>query len=284
MEFVRIADAAQRQQMLDLLREGFPHTTFDWSMAFKAPLGPSGHGIMLIADEQPQGGILSFEKTETIGGRERRIVNYSSWYIRPQYRHLAVRMMRAASSLEEDVIYTGVSPSAATLTICLRVGGRYVTRGSIVSMPLLNGLVAERGIRVEPYEPTLIESRHRQAMADHADDRFIPMLVRRGEHRSPVLWIRGFKAKGLPAARLMFAPDYALLRSALPAIHAYMLRRHRIVGLYLPRVGALKGLRSIRPPQKGPSIVAKGAIADEDINLLYSEYLYLPLSRPDSPV
>jgi hypothetical protein len=33
-----------------LLREGFPHTTFDWSMAFKAPLGPSGHGIMLIAD------------------------------------------------------------------------------------------------------------------------------------------------------------------------------------------------------------------------------------------
>jgi hypothetical protein len=77
----------------------------------------------------------------------------------------------------------------------------------------------------------------------------------------------------------MFTADYALLRAALPTIHAYMLRRHGIVGLYLPRIAPLEGLRSIRGATKGPSIIVKGDIADEDVNLLYSELFYLPLGQ-----
>jgi hypothetical protein len=88
--------------------------------------------------------------------------------------------------------------------------------------------------------------------------------------------------RGLPAARLSFASDYAALRSALPALHWHMLRRYRVPGLYLPRVGPLASLRSVRKPHSGPSVLVKEDIDPEEVNLLYSEFLYLrpPASEP----
>jgi hypothetical protein len=123
----------------------------------------------------------------------------------------------------------------------------------------------------------LVQPEPRRWITDHAGRRYIAIVIRQGTRATPVLWLRGLKIKELPAARLMFTSDYALLRAALPAIHGYMLRRHGIVGLYLPYTARLEGLRSLRKPHKGPSIVVKGDIADEDVNLLYSELYYLPL-------
>ena len=278
MELVEIRDAEQRQQMLELLREGFPNVSFDWEVAFKAPLGRSGYGFLMIADGAPQGGILSFESMQSLSGRERRVVNLSSWYIRPEYRRLAVRMMRTVSS-DPDTIYTGVSPIRSVQTICLRAGFRYLSHGSIASIPLLNDFTAGRGIKVGPFDPDAVGPEHRRWMADHANPRHIALLIRQGEHAVPALWRRGLKVKEFPAARLIFTSDYALLRAALPAIHAHMLLRHGTVGLYLPRIAPLEGLRSVRKSGKGPPIIVKGDIADEDVNLLYSELFYLPLGQ-----
>jgi hypothetical protein len=278
MELVEIRDAEQQQQMLELLREGFPQATFDWSIAFRAPPGQNGHGLLLVENGSPQGGILLFEKTETIRGREQRIVNLSSWYIRPQYRRLAVRMMRAVSA-EADTIHTICTPIRSVQTICLRVGWRYLTRGSIASVPLLNGFAAECGIGVEPFRPGALQGERQRWMTDHVSAGHIGLIIRRGAQAIPTLWMRGLKVKELPAARLMFAADYPLLRAALPAIHAHMLRRHGIFGLYLPRIAPLEGLRGIRKRNKGPSIIVKGEVADEDVNLLYSELFYLPLGE-----
>lgn len=118
---------------------------------------------------------------------------------------------------------------------------------------------------------------YRCIIADHANPRFIPILVTTKGGSVPALWLRGLKLRGMAAARLLFMPDYRLLCEALPAIHWHMLRAHRIVGLYMPRVAALRGLRSLRRPGRGPSAMVKGDVADEDVNLLYSELLYLPL-------
>ena len=276
MELVAIEGAERQQQMLDLLREGFPQARFDWAIAFNAPPGRSGYGLLMIVDGHPQGGILCFEKVETFGGRERRIVNVSSWYIRPKYRRMAVRMLRTLTS-DPDAVFTACSPIKAAQAIGLRTGFRYLSHGSIASVPLLNGFTAGRGIKVGPFDPDAVGPEHRRWMADHANPRHIALLIRQGERAVPALWRRGLKVKELPAARLIFTSDYALLRAALPAIHAHMLRRHGIVGLYLPRIAPLEGLRSVRKRNKGPSIIVKGDIADEDVNLLYSELSYLPL-------
>ena len=275
MQFVPILDAQQRREMLELLAEGFPGASIDWSRAFRAPPGDTGHGTLLIVDGHPEGGILSFEKTETIGGRMRRIVNLSSWYIRPRYRRFAVRMMRAVTA-DPDTIYTGSSPILSVQTICLRAGFRYAAKGSVASFPLVNGTGLRGGIAVGPFVPgALPNPDHDRWMHDHCDGHHVGILVRQRSSILPVLWERGQEIRGFPAARLVFTTDHNLLRAALPVVHWHMLRHHGIVGLYLPRFASYTGLRSVRSPHRGPSIIVKGNVDSEHINLLYSETLYL---------
>jgi|GEM_PF-2642889 len=275
MRFERIIDQQQREQMLELLAEGFPHSDIDWPAAFDAPAGDTGHGLLLMADGGAQGGILSFEKQEVTGGRQRRIVNLSSWYIRPPYRRFAVRMLREVAA-DPDTVYMACSPIRSAQKICLRTGFRYLSHGSIASVPLLNGTIS-RGVRsIEPFvRGALSNPDHDRWMADHGEERHIGVLIRTDEGTVPVLWLRHLKLYGLSAARLLFATDYGALGAALPAIHWYMLSRHGISGLYLPRIGPLARLQSVRRYHSGPSLMVKGEVDPEGIDLLYSELLYL---------
>src|SRR5580700_2405792 len=138
MPFLPIIDEQQRRHTLELLTEGFPRSEVNWSLAFQAPQGQNGHGLLLIADGHPQGCILTFEKEETIRGCQRRIVNLSSWYIRERFRTLALRMLRSAMA-DASAIYTTCSPINSVREISLRIGFRYASHGSIVSVPLING-------------------------------------------------------------------------------------------------------------------------------------------------
>lgn len=275
MPFVPVLGERERQQALGLLAEGFPHRQIDWSSAFAAPPGRRGHGWLLTVDGTPHGCLLAFEKTETIRGRRRHVVNLSNWYIRPPYRALALPMLRAATA-DADTIYTGCTPRPSHQPLYLRVGFRYLWNGSIVSVPVINGLPLPGGVAIEPFAPAaLSDPEQRRWMVDHSDDRHIGLLIRRDARRVPVLWRRGLKVRGFPAARLLFTTDHTMLRAALPAIHWHMLRRDGIVGLYLPRIAPYADLRSVRKPDRGPSTIVKGDIDDADVNLLYSELLYL---------
>jgi hypothetical protein len=274
MRFIPIIGPTERQQMLALLAEGFPGADVDWPRIFEAPAGDTGHGLLMIADGEPQGGILSFEKSQDVAGRLRRVVNLSSWYIRPAYRKFAVRMLREASA-DPETIYTNGSPIRSVQKIALRIGFRYLSHGSIASVPLLNGAIA-RGVSIEPYRTdALSDPDHARWMADHGDERHIGLVIRTGARAVPTLWLRSPKVRLFGAARLLFASDYDALRSALPAIHWYMMRRHRISRLAFPRIGPLASLRSVRRRHSGPSLMVKGDIDPQDVHLLYSEFLYV---------
>jgi hypothetical protein len=275
MTFVHIIDPERQRQTLQLLAEGFADSGINWPLVFNAPSGITGHGLLFIADGNPQGVILSFEKIVAIDGQLRRQINLSSWYIRPPYRRFAVRMMREATA-DPDTVYMICSPSPSVQKICLRTGFRYLSRGSVASVPLLNGGISRRVSSIEPFAtPMLSGADHDRWMADHGDERYIGVVIRTGTSTVPVLWLRGLKVRGLPAARLLFTANYGILREALPAIHCYLLRHDGIAGLYLPRVGPLAQLRSVRRYQSGPSVMVKGEIDPELVNLLYSEFLYL---------
>jgi hypothetical protein len=275
MHLVPVLDEPQREQLLGLLEEGFASHAIDWRSAFAAPQGRSGHGMLLMIEGRPEGGILVFEKTETLRGRPRRIVNLSSWYIRPPFRRLAVRMMRALTS-DAEALYTIFTPIPSVQKICERVGFRYVSRGSIVSAPLINGAGLGSGFAIAPLVPSALSNPdHARWLSDHGDPRHIGVTIRRGSEVSAVLWQRGLKLRGLPAARLIFAADHDMLLAALGAMHWHMLRHHGIVGLYLPRAEPYARLRSMRRAGRGPSVIVKGDADDAEINLLYSEQLFL---------
>jgi hypothetical protein len=275
IQFVRVLGQQQRGELLELLAEGFPQVEIDWAAAFEAPAGETGHGMLLVVDGRPQGGMLSFEKKMNVGGQPRRVVNLSSWYIRSSYRRFAVRMARAVTD-DPDTVYVTCTPTRPVQKICLRIGFSYLSQGSIASVPLINRAHPGPKVRIEPFSPgTLPSSDYNRWAADHRDDRHIGVVLRTAADAVPVLWLRGQKIRGMPGARLLFTGDYKALRCALPAMHWYMLRHHGIVGLYLPRIGPLSDLRSVRKPHSGPSLMVKGEIAPEDVNLLYSELLYL---------
>jgi hypothetical protein len=274
MPFVPIIDEQQRRQALDLLAEGFPRSEISWALAFKAPQGQGGHGLLLLADGQPQGCMLTFEKKETIRGRERRIVNLSSWFIRPHFRTLALRMLRAVMA-DANAVYTTCTPIISVQRIALHIGFHYVSHGSIASVPFINGLSLLSRVTIEPFTPTEVrDAQHRRWMVDHGG-LHIRILIRQGSNTVPILWLRGLKVRGLPAARLIFTSDHNLLRTALPAIHWYIFKNHGIVGLYLPRICPYADLRSLRKHHRGPSMLLKGDLEPEDVNLLYSELTYL---------
>lgn len=275
MRYVPVLGEPERQQLLALLAEGFPRERIDWRSAFEAPAGSIGHGVLLVVDDRPEGAILAFEKKEIIGGQAIRTVNLSSWYIRPLYRSLAFRMMRSVTS-EPDTIYTICSPIASVQQICLHLGFRYLSHGSVVSVPLINGMGRAADIEVMPFASGVLgDAEYDRRMMDHGDERHVGLLVHRKTGTIPVLWQRGLKVRGFPAARLLFTTDYPTLRAALPAVHWHMLRHHGILGLYLPRIAPYADLHSVRKRHKGPSTIVKGPVPDEDVNLLYSELLYL---------
>jgi hypothetical protein len=183
MPYVPVLGEAERQLLLPLLSEGFPRAQIDWSSAFEAPAGHNGHGVLLLVDGAAQGAILTFEKKETVRGREVRFVNISSWYIRPRYRSLAWRMMRAITS-EPDTVYTICSPIPSVQRICLQLGFRYASPRSIASVPLINGLFPPPGIEVLPFGAgPLPNAEHEAWIRDHGGGccslRIMPRFERR---------------------------------------------------------------------------------------------------------
>lgn len=277
VEAVEIRDATRRDQFRALLEEGFPNVPFDWQIAFRAPPGECGHGVLLLVNGEPQGGLLAFEKTEMLGGRARRVVNFSSWYVRPEHRCHAIRMVSRLTD-DPDAIYTGCTAIASTRAIARRFGFRFLSKGSIASLPLLNGFSRKEGIRIEPYVSQRLDPQSRNGIDDHLGPGTIAQVIRMDDRRVPVLWSRGWRFRAFSAVRLLYTSDHAALREALPAIHLDLLRRG-IVALYLPRIEAYREVRSALGEGRGPSLIVKGEVADEEVNLLYSELHYLPLYR-----
>ncbi|MEM9281944.1 MAG: hypothetical protein AAGA96_08970 [Verrucomicrobiota bacterium] len=278
MEIVEIFNAEQREQAIALLNEGFPHGEFDWSIIFKAKPGKFGHGLLLMIDGEPQGELLCFEKKESIGGRERRIVNVSSWYVREKYRRYLIWMVRHLTQ-DSETIFTACTPSRAVSKIGQTLGFRTVSEGSIASIPLLNGIRKSTEIEVQPCDTLLLDSETRTWIEDHRGERTISLMLRSGDRVTPFILVRGLELFQLPAARLLFAQDLELVEPALPEIHALLMRKYGIFGVYLPRIPEFEQVKSARPVGTGPSIIAKGDIRDREINLLYSELHYFPVTR-----
>lgn len=278
MEIVEIRSAAHQEQAVALLNEGFPDAGFDWSLAFEAPPGKFGHGLLLIIDGEPQGELLCFEKNETLEGRKRRIVNVSSWYVREEYRRYLIWMVRHLTE-DSETVFTACTPSRAVSKIGDKVGFRQVSEGSIASIPFLNGIRRRRGVEVRPFEKGFFDSETERWILEHESDRTIALTLHSEDRVAPLVLVRGLDVFQFPAVRLLFAGDFELLKQALPSLHSMLARNYGILGIYLPRIPELHQLRSIRRSGSGPSIIAKGEIKDKDVNLLFSELHFLPVTR-----
>ncbi len=147
----RLITDADLAAVADLLARGFPERTVTWWQAgldrLKAlPAGDHPSYGYLLEDGAHIGGVLL---TLYAPGLDAPRCNLSSWYVEPDYRHLAMHLDRAATR-DRATTYVNVSPAEHTRKLIQALGYVSLNEDTVIALPWLS---AVRGVKAEPYTP-----------------------------------------------------------------------------------------------------------------------------------
>jgi len=223
----------------DLLAEGFPaRTRAFWRTSIARLVQAGGNaaaeyplGFFLMDKDEPVGVALTPASLRQRPESEpQRVVNVSSWYVRPAHRWRAALMLRKIVS-EPGSIYTDLSPTADVRTMLATFGFKAVNLG--VVMHLLPALALRRGLPATVSEwqageplpagsppPTLIES-HRALGC-------LPLIVE-GKAGRTLLVLRPKRVRRLPATQAVYVGSHAALEPHLPTLARHLLGRGLLV-------------------------------------------------------
>ena len=122
---------------LPILARGFPAMRRDaWSAGFArmrrcAPDPSARVGYLLDDRGRDAGIILTIPSLRTGDGRRLPVVNLSSWYVEPDQRWRAPRMLQAVLSCDAT-LYTDLTPSPPVRAMIGRLGFRGWTEGTLL--------------------------------------------------------------------------------------------------------------------------------------------------------
>ena len=280
---VPIRNLTDRAEAISLLEEGFPGKYW-WNDVvgnFKLTENTQ-EGVLLKIDGVGQGVMLLFEHERLVHGRKMKFVNISSWYVRLNYRNFTMVMLEKVIE-GEDRIFTIFTPSKSVQRRCLAAGFKLFSNGAILSLPFLNNQETTRRVSIRPIksdEPfdAITHSFTSQAILQHCTLPFIALEVSDiGSDNVAKIVFRLFLRKHIKFCRMIYTDNPDFVVTSLSSIKKFLLLRYFCAGIYLPNFHPYNMLRSYFPNIQSPSIVVKGLIPDADIDLLYSEYLYLPI-------
>ena len=278
-----IRNLTERAEAISLLDEGFPGK-FWWKDVvdnFKL-IESTQEGVLLKIDGVSQGVMLLFEHERLVHGRKMKFVNISSWYVRLNYRNFTMAMLEKVIE-GDDKVFTIFTPSKSVQRRCLAAGFRLFSNGAILSLPLLNNHETTRRVSIrlikadEPFD-AITHSFTSQAILQHCTLPFIALEVSDiGSDKVAKIVFRLFLRKQIKFCRMVFNDNPEFVVASLSSIKKFLLLRYFCAGIYLPNFHPYNVLINYFPNIQSPSIVVKGLIPDTDIDLLYSEYLYLPI-------
>lgn len=231
-------DHSSSARALELLREGFPQESdafWRTGLARLLELGwnataeiPAGH---LLMDRDQAVGVILTPATvrRDTNGRLRRIVNLSSWYIRPDHRWRAVAMLRQVLSTS-DAIYTDLTPSSDVVRLIRPLGFVPLNQGLVIdALPLTTFARSPGGVVVDlDHVPAdrLAPGEH-ALLAAHRKIGCLPAALLDDEGCCALLFKR-CAVKRLPAATLVYCGDNRRLARHLGAVSRFLLRRGRL--------------------------------------------------------
>jgi hypothetical protein len=278
-----IRNLNDRVEAISLLEEGFPGKYWWKDVVGDLKLTDDTHKVMILKiDGVSQGVMLLFEHERYVNGRKMRFVNISSWYVRLSYRNFTIAMLEKVIE-GEDRFITIFTPSKSVQRRCLAAGFRLFSNGSILSLPFLNNKETSRRVSIrlikadEPFNDMTL-SFTSQAILGHCTLPFVALEVSdiNGEIVAKIVF-RFFLRKHIKFCRMIFNDNPEFVVASLSAIKKFLFLRYFCIGIYFPNLHPYNALRNYFPNIQSPSIVVKGLIPDADIDLLYSEYLYLPI-------
>jgi hypothetical protein len=228
-------EEADFPEAVRLLAEGFPlRTAAFWTEALERLRHYSANaeagvplGQLLMAKGQAVGVALTPASVRTRpDGAAYRLINFSSWYIQPDHRWRAAMMFRQIVA-DTEATFLDLTPAVHVQPMLPLFGFRPVSVGMDVATTLPWALLPSRGARVRefrPDDPLPPEAPSAQQLLVHKELGCWPLVL---EHLGgqTLLVYRNRAIRRVPAARLMYVGEHAMLRQYLPAVARFLLAR-----------------------------------------------------------
>jgi hypothetical protein len=269
---------------LPILSRGFPGVRRErWTAAldrlrrFGASDPARCAGYLLEAKGRQVGVMLTIPSTRPTGSDALHpVVNLSSWYIDPDHRWQAPRMLQSITGCDAT-LYTDLTATPPIRDMIGRLGFRGWTEGTLIApVPLFAALPAGAShvIPLTDLAPDAFSGPIRHMLAEHAALDCISVGLWDGETLRPLIFSRK-SFRGIPGARAIFSEDRASLLRHLPAIARFLLRqRCLLLAMNADRGEHVAGTVFMR--RKTPTFY-KGALAPRSGDFAYSEYVFLQI-------
>lgn len=223
----------------DLLVEGFPErggAFWAKALATLARFGGDGHplGFLLVQKNEPVGVILTPSSLRRrADGSLQRIVNLSSWYVRPTHRWRSGVMLKSIIA-DAGAVYTDLTPTENVRQMLPSLGFAPLNIGVQLSfLPALAALFGGRSGAVRPAvaaEWDAAQGPDWSLIEGHCELDCAPLLVEGPAGETRIVYQH---RKGSRVAKLVYIESHERLRPAMGRLAAYLLRRG-CAFVYLP--------------------------------------------------
>lgn len=207
-------------------------------------------------------------------GAPRRIVNLSSWYIDPEHRWRASRMLQTVTACDET-LFTDLTATPAVRSMIGRFGFRGWTEGTLIfALPWFAIKTAgpSHVVPLRDLAPDAFAEPVRRMLDRHAALDCVAGGLWDGQALHPLIFSRK-TYRGIHAARLVFADDRATMLAHLPAISRFLLReKFVLLAVNADRSERVAG--SIFTQLMSPTFY-KGPAAPAPCDLGFSEFVFL---------
>jgi hypothetical protein len=218
-----------------LLSEGFPqHQGTFWNEGLErlrryadnascgVPLGQ-----LLIVKGEPVGVALTpASLRHDDAGKAYRLINFSSWYLKPEHRWRAAMMFRHVVA-DKDATYLDLTPAPHVQPMLPLFGFRPMSVGSECVWTPLWALRSSRGAKVREFcvdDPLPVYAPPAHQLLVHNELGCHPLILEHDQGTTLFVYRRRV-VRHIPTARLKYVGDHAVLRQHLPALSRYFMAR-----------------------------------------------------------
>lgn len=255
---IEALSASNRSVALDLLIEGFPERSrAHWERALANLQRYGGN-----AEAGAPLGYLYFERRSLAGimltpaylrrradGSPQKIVNLSSWYVRPKQRWRAGLMLKSIIA-DRDVVYTDLTPTPKVRQMLPALGFAPISVGVELAFLPAVALIGGWAGAVRPADPVTWMNAPGPDWAvieAHRALGCVPLCLDGPSGTCRIVYRKALYGKA-PAASLVYIESHAKLRPSLGPLARHLLGRG-IAVLHLPAKNARVGLGSVFRPR-----------------------------------
>ncbi len=235
MSIVAINNADDLATAVQLLTRGFSAKPASiWSAFFDRMqrLGSNAaagvpFGYLLSGSKRPTGVMVTPASTRVReDGTAGAVINLSSWYVEPEERWRASRMLQSVLK-RHDAMFTDLTPTAEVQAMLPALGFVPLNHGVVITaLPVAAALPADDAIVVALAEKhaALMPKELFALLSAHREVGCLPAMLELRDRSIPLLFRRRM-LKGVPAAKLLYCSDLAAFQAAIPAVARFLLKQ-----------------------------------------------------------